>query len=82
MAFIHKTSEYKKYELESITTEQGRRYKVPGSVIEYESMTTALSKRPEKIQALKEWRQRVQKCGAFPLLTTSLTSPTWNENMR
>ena len=59
MAFIHKTSEYKKYELESITTEQGRRYKVPGSVNEYESITTALCKRPEKIIALKEWREKV-----------------------
>lgn len=76
MAFIHKTSEYKKYELESITTEQGRRYKVPGSVIEYESMTTALSKRPEKIQALKEWRQRVGEQEAQKISTQASRTGT------
>ena len=76
MAFIHKTSEYKKYELESITTEQGRRYKVPGSVIEYESMTTALGKRPEKIQALKEWRQRVGEQEAQKISTQASRTGT------
>ena len=30
MAFILKTSNYVQYELESITTDEGRRYKVPG----------------------------------------------------
>lgn len=76
MEFIHKTSEYKKYELESITTEQGRRYKVPGSVIEYESMTTALGKRPEKIQALKEWRQRVGEQEAQKISTQASRTGT------
>lgn len=76
MAFIHKTSEYKQYELESITTDQGRRYKVPGSVIEYESMTTALGKRPEKIKALKEWRQRVGEQEAQKISTQASRTGT------
>ena len=59
MAFILKLANYVQYELESITTEQGRRYKVPGGGNEYESITTALGKRPEKIIALQEWRQKV-----------------------
>ena len=59
MAFILKTSNYVQYELESITTDEGRRYKVPGGGGEYESITTALGKRPEKIIALKEWREKV-----------------------
>ena len=58
MAFILKTANYVQYELESITTDEGRRYKVPGGG-EYESITTALGKRPEKIIALKEWREKV-----------------------
>ena len=59
MAFILKTANYVQYELESITTEEGRRYKVPGGGNEYESITTALGKRPEKIIALQEWRQKI-----------------------
>ena len=59
MAFILKTANYVQYELESITTDVGRRYKVPGGGGEYESITTALGKRPEKIIALKEWREKV-----------------------
>ena len=59
MAFILRTSAYIQYELESITTEEGRRYKVPWGDGEYESITTALGKRPEKIIALKEWREKV-----------------------
>jgi len=59
MAFILKLANYVQYELESITTEQGRRYKVPGGGNEYESITTALGKRPEKIIALQEWRQKI-----------------------
>lgn len=59
MAFILKTANYVQYELESITTKEGRRYKVPGGGGEYESITTALGKRPEKIIALKEWREKV-----------------------
>ena len=76
MAFILKTANYVQYELESITTDEGRRYKVPGGGGEYESITTDLGKRPEKIQALKEWRQRVGEQEAQKISTQASRTGT------
>lgn len=50
---------YKAYPIERVTTPEGRRYKIPDTDELYESVTTALSKNPEKIKSLQEWRNRV-----------------------
>lgn len=50
---------YKQYPIERVTTSEGRRYKIPDTDELYESVTTALSKNPEKIKSLQEWRNRV-----------------------
>ena len=57
MAFTH-SDEYPVQKIEAVTTDSGRLYKVPGGK-EYESITTALGKRPGKKEALAEWRRRV-----------------------
>lgn len=60
MAFIHE-QRFDPYEIEAITTSEGRRYKVPNgpSDVLYESVTTALGNQPGKKQSLMEWRKRV-----------------------
>lgn len=57
MVFTH-SDEYPVQKIEAVTTDSGRLYKVPGGK-EYESITTALGKRPGKKEALAEWRRRV-----------------------
>lgn len=49
------------YEIEAITTSEGRRYKVPDGPhdVLYESVTTALGNQPGKKESLMEWRRRV-----------------------
>ncbi len=55
--FKHST-EYPIFEMNSVTTPEGRRYEVPGGKI-YESVTTALGRQPGKKEGLMEWRKRV-----------------------
>lgn len=56
--FIHE-ERFQPYEIESVTTEQGRKYWVPDASEPYESVTTALGNQPGKKQAIQEWRNRV-----------------------
>ena len=68
MAFIHE-DKFELYEIEAITTSEGRQYKVPNllsgtdsfgpSDVLYESVTTALGKQPGRMESLREWRKRV-----------------------
>ena len=68
MAFIHE-DKFELYEIEAITTPEGRQYKVPNllsgtdsfapSDVLYESVTTALGKQPGRMESLREWRKRV-----------------------
>ena len=58
MQFIHE-ERFQPYEIESVTTEQGRKYWVPDASEPYESVTTALGNQPGKKQAIQEWRNRV-----------------------
>ena len=68
MAFIHE-DKFELYEIEAITTPEGRQYKVPDllsgtdsfapSDVLYESVTTALGKQPGRMESLREWRKRV-----------------------
>ena len=58
MQFIHE-ERFQSYEIESVTTEQGRKYWVPDASEPYESVTTALGNQPGKKQAIQEWRNRV-----------------------
>ena len=52
------SNKYPIYDIEAVTTPEGRRYEVPGGNI-YESVTTALGKRSGKKEGLAEWRKRV-----------------------
>ena len=60
MAFIHE-DKFELYEIEAITTPEGRQYKIPNgpSDVLYESVTTALGKQPGRMESLREWRKRV-----------------------
>ena len=57
MEFIHE-ERFDVYSIEAITTDSGRRYKVPNGEM-YESVTTALGNQPGKKEGLMEWRRRV-----------------------
>lgn len=58
--FLHE-ERFPRYEIESIETSEGRRYRVPNgpSEVLYESVTTALGNLPGKKEALNEWRRKV-----------------------
>jgi len=58
MEFIHE-DRFPVYEIEAITTDEGRRYKIPDTDELYESVTTALGNQPGKKESLMEWRRRV-----------------------
>jgi genome maintenance exonuclease 1 len=60
MVFLRE-DKFEKYDIEAITTEEGRRYRVPNgpSEVLYESVTTALGDLPGKKEGLMEWRQKV-----------------------
>ena len=57
MAFIHE-DKFELYEIEAITTPEGRQYKVPNGEM-FESITTALGNQPGKKEGLMKWRRRV-----------------------
>jgi genome maintenance exonuclease 1 len=65
MQFIHE-DRFEKYDIEAITTEEGRRYRVPNgpSEVLYESVTTALGNLPGKKEGLMEWRRKVGEAEA------------------
>ena len=57
MEFIHE-DRFEVHSIEAVTTESGRRYKIPNGDM-YESVTTALGNQPGKKEGLMEWRRRV-----------------------
>ena len=57
MEFIHE-DRFEVHSIEAITTESGRRYKVPNGEM-LESITTALGNQPGKKEGLMKWRRRV-----------------------
>lgn len=57
MEFIHE-DRFEVHTIEAITTESGRRYKVPNGEM-LESITTALGNQPGKKEGLMKWRRRV-----------------------
>ncbi len=62
MEFIHE-DRFEVHSIEAVTTESGRRYKIPNGDM-YESVTTALGNQPGKKEGLMEWRRRVGEAEA------------------
>ncbi len=62
MEFIHE-DRFEVHSIEAITTDSGRRYKIPNGDM-YESVTTALGNQPGKKEGLMEWRRRVGEAEA------------------
>ena len=62
MEFIHE-DRFEVHPIEAVTTESGRRYKIPNGDM-YESVTTALGNQPGKKEGLMEWRRRVGEAEA------------------
>lgn len=56
--FLHE-ERFPPIKLNRIYTDEGRRYTLPNSDLEYESVTNALGKLPGKKEGLMEWRRRV-----------------------
>jgi len=62
MEFLHE-DRFEVHSIEAVTTESGRRYKIPNGDM-YESVTTALGNQPGKKEGLMEWRRRVGEAEA------------------
>lgn len=62
MEFIHE-DRFEVHSIEAVTTESGRRYKIPNGDM-YESVTTALGNQPGKKEGLMEWRRRIGEAEA------------------
>jgi hypothetical protein len=62
MEFLHE-DRFEVHSIEAVTTESGRRYKVPNGEM-LESITTALGNQPGKKKGLMEWRRRVGEAEA------------------
>jgi len=62
MEFLHE-DRFEVHSIEAVTTDSGRRYKIPNGDM-YESVTTALGNQPGKKESLMEWRRRVGEAEA------------------
>ena len=62
MEFLHE-DRFEVHSIEAVTTDSGRRYKIPNGDM-YESVTTALGNQPGKKEGLMEWRRRVGEAEA------------------